>query len=63
VPARTQRPLDLGNEDAQIGIFRPWIHLRDEKNSHESARDQGERCASYMPNSSRRTSQSSPTVQ
>ena len=63
VPARTQRTLDLGDEDAQIWILGPWIHLRDEKNPHESARDQSERCASYMPNSSRRTSQSSPTVQ
>ena len=34
VPARGELVLELGDEDSEIGIVRPRIHLRDEQDAH-----------------------------
>src|SRR5215211_3309632 len=57
VPAVAERALDPLHEGAQVGVVRPGIHLRDEKDVQDVRC-----CASYVPNTSRSSLQISPIV-
>ena len=37
VPARAELPLEVGDEDPEIRVVRPGVHLRDEEDSQREA--------------------------
>jgi hypothetical protein len=38
VPAALERVRELRDEDAEVGIVRPGVHLRDEEDAHRRGR-------------------------